>query len=142
MPGSALKFDRNCHVLYSKACKQLIQAAIARRYPESVREAVRTKVQKQYAKYLSEWRTNLGDKDEIKPRRNIATRPVTAETAKKISAGAFPRRFLISLNYFTTTLVMCGFAPSYQYRKPCISTTSPTFSASTALYTSVSLPQR
>lgn len=36
--------------------------------------------------------------------------------------------------YFSTvTLVMCGLAPSYQYRKPSMSTLSPTFSSFTAL---------
>ena len=40
------------------------------------------------------------------------------------------------------TLMMCGFAPSYQYRKPSISTTSPALSSPTALYTSVSVPVR
>ena len=41
-----------------------------------------------------------------------------------------------------TTEVMWGFTPSYQYRKPSMSTTSPTFRALTASYTSVPGPQR
>ena len=40
------------------------------------------------------------------------------------------------------TEVMCGFTPSYQYRKPSMSILSPIWSASTALYTSESLSQR
>lgn len=42
----------------------------------------------------------------------------------------------------TVTIVMCGFTPSYQYRKPCISMVWPTSRASTALYTSVVLSHR
>lgn len=40
------------------------------------------------------------------------------------------------------TAVMCGFTPSYQYRKPSMSILSPIFSALTAAYTSVVLSQR
>lgn len=40
------------------------------------------------------------------------------------------------------TLMMCGFAPSYQYRKASMSTTSPAFSSPTVVYTSVSVPVR
>ena len=34
MKDSELKFDRTCHVLYSKPCKKLILAKIALHYPE------------------------------------------------------------------------------------------------------------
>ena len=37
------------------------------------------------------------------------------------------------ISYLTVTEVMCGLTPSYQYRKPSMSTVSPTFRASTAL---------
>ena len=40
------------------------------------------------------------------------------------------------------TDVIWGFTPSYQYRKPSISMTSPIFSSLTALYTSVVLSHR
>lgn len=60
MKDSELQFDRSCHVLYTKPCKREIQAKIARHYPESEREAVWTRVQKQYEAYLSDWRTDLG----------------------------------------------------------------------------------
>ena len=42
----------------------------------------------------------------------------------------------------TVTIVICGFTPSYQYRKPCISMVWPISSASTVLYTSVVLSHR
>ena len=41
--------------------------------------------------------------------------------------------FIKRINYLTVTPVMCGFTPSYQYRKPSISTLSPTFKFFTAL---------
>ena len=40
MKDSKLQFDRNCHVLYSGACKKEIQAKIALHYPETEQEAV------------------------------------------------------------------------------------------------------
>lgn len=60
MKDSELQFDRSCHVLYTKPCKREMQAKIARHYPKSEREAVWTRVQKQYEAYLSDWRTDLG----------------------------------------------------------------------------------
>ena len=60
MRDSELKFDRKCHVLYSKPCKRQIRAKIALHYPEEQREAVWERVQRQYAEYLSDWRTDLG----------------------------------------------------------------------------------
>ncbi len=62
MKDSELSFDRSCHVLYSRACKQQIQEKIALHYPAGEREAVWERVQKQYADYLSTWRTDLGGK--------------------------------------------------------------------------------
>ena len=60
MKDSKLQFDRNCHVLYSGACKKEIQAKIALHYPETEREAVWERVQLQYVEFLSDWRTDLG----------------------------------------------------------------------------------
>ena len=60
MKDSELKFDRTCHVLYSKACKKQIRQKIALHYPEKQQEAVWERVQKQYVDFLSDWRTDLG----------------------------------------------------------------------------------
>ena len=60
MNDDELKFDRSCHVLYSKPCKQEIQQKIALHYPPEKREKIWTRVQKQYETYLQTWRTDLG----------------------------------------------------------------------------------
>ena len=60
MKDSELQFDRTCHVLYSKPCKRQIQEKIARHHPKEQREKVWEQVQRQYADYLSDWRTDLG----------------------------------------------------------------------------------
>ena len=62
MKDKKLLFDRKCHVLYSRPCKKEIRAKIALHYPEAEREAVREQVQRQYADFLSDWRTDLGGK--------------------------------------------------------------------------------
>lgn len=62
MKNEELRFDRNCHVLYSKQCEKEIKKKIAMHYPEDVREEVWTKVQLKYVEFLSEWRTDLGGK--------------------------------------------------------------------------------
>ena len=62
MKDSQLQFDRSCHVLYSKACKKQIQSKIALHYPQAERKAIWEKVQRQYAEFLSDWRTDLGGK--------------------------------------------------------------------------------
>ena len=62
MKDDELPFDRSCHVLYSKPCKNEIQAKIALHYPEAEREAVWEQVQRQYVDFLSDWRTDLGGK--------------------------------------------------------------------------------
>ena len=62
MKDNELLFDRKSHVLYSKPCKKEILAKIALHYPEAERETVWEKVQRQYAVYLSDWRTDLGGK--------------------------------------------------------------------------------
>ena len=62
MKDNELPFDRKSHVLYSKPCKKEILAKIALHYPEAERETVWEKVQRQYAVYLSDWRTDLGGK--------------------------------------------------------------------------------
>ena len=60
MKDSELNIDLTCHVLYSKPCKAQIQSKIALHYPECEQEAIWTRVQKQYAAFLSDWRTDLG----------------------------------------------------------------------------------
>ena len=60
MKDRELQFDRTCHVLYSGPCRKQIQAKIALHYPEEAREAVWEQVQKQYVRFLSDWRTDLG----------------------------------------------------------------------------------
>ena len=62
MKDSELQFDRTCHVLYSRPCKAQIQAKIALHYPAAERDAVWERVQKQYADFLKDWRTDLGGK--------------------------------------------------------------------------------
>ena len=62
MKDKKLLFDRSCHVLYSRPCKKEIRAKIALHYSEAERETVWEKVQRQYAEFLSDWRTNLGGK--------------------------------------------------------------------------------
>ena len=62
MKDKKLLFDRKCHVLYSKPCKKEIRAKIALHYPEAEREAIWEQVQRQYADFLSDWRTDLGGK--------------------------------------------------------------------------------
>ena len=62
MKDKKLLFDRKCHVPYSKPCKKEIRAKIALHYPEAEREAIWEKVQRQYADFLSDWRTDLGGK--------------------------------------------------------------------------------
>ena len=59
MKNRDLPFDRSCHVLYSRPCKKEIRAKIALHYPEEERETVWEKVQRQYAVFLSDWRTDL-----------------------------------------------------------------------------------
>ena len=60
MKDNELQFDRSCHALYSKACKKQIRSKIALHYPEARQEAVWERVQRQYAEFLSDWRTDLG----------------------------------------------------------------------------------
>ena len=62
MKDKKLLFDRSCHVLYSRPCKKEIRAKIALHYPEEEREAIWEQVQRQYADFLSDWRTDLGGK--------------------------------------------------------------------------------
>lgn len=60
MKDNELQFDRSCHVLYSKPCRREIQQKIALHYPETEREAVWERVQRQYVDFISDWRTDLG----------------------------------------------------------------------------------
>ena len=60
MEDEKLKFDRTCHVLYSKSCKKQIQDKIALHYQPAQRDEVWTQVQLQYADFLKDWRTDLG----------------------------------------------------------------------------------
>ena len=70
MKDNELLFDRKSHVLYSKPCKKEIRAKIALHYPEAEREAVWEQVQRQYAVFLSDWRTaRLGRQKELPQRR-------------------------------------------------------------------------
>lgn len=62
MKDSELKFDRTCHVLYTKQCKSEIFKKIALHYPEDKRDDVWEAVQMKYVEYLSDWRTDLGGK--------------------------------------------------------------------------------
>ena len=62
MKDNELPFDLKSHVLYSKPCKKEILAKIALHYPEAEREMIWEKVQRQYAEFLSDWRTDLGGK--------------------------------------------------------------------------------
>lgn len=62
MKNEELKFDRSCHVLYSKACEREIKKKIALHFPEEEREEVWTRVQLRYVEYLKDWRTDLGGK--------------------------------------------------------------------------------
>ena len=40
MKNEELRFDRNCHVLYSRECEKEIRRKIALHYPEDVREEI------------------------------------------------------------------------------------------------------
>ena len=62
MKDNELLFDRKSHVLYSKPCKKEILAKIVLHYPEAEREMIWEQVQRQYAVFLSDWRTDLGGK--------------------------------------------------------------------------------
>ncbi len=62
MKDNELLFDRKSHVLYSQPCKKEILAKIALHYPAAERETIWEKVQRQYADFLSDWRTDLGGK--------------------------------------------------------------------------------
>ena len=62
MKDSQLRFDRTCHVLYSKACKKEIRKKLALHYPPDGREAMWERVQEKYVEFLSDWRTDLGGK--------------------------------------------------------------------------------
>ena len=62
MKDKTLLFDRKCHVLYSRPCKKEIRVKIALHYPEAERETIWEQVQRQYADFLSDWRTDLGGK--------------------------------------------------------------------------------
>ena len=62
MKDNELLFDRKCHVLYSRPCKKEMRAKIALHYPAAERETIWEQVQRQYADFLSDWRTDLGGK--------------------------------------------------------------------------------
>lgn len=62
MKNKDLKFDKSCHVLYSKACEKEIKKKISLHYPKSEQENVWTRVQLQYVEYLKDWRKDLGGK--------------------------------------------------------------------------------
>lgn len=62
MKDKELQFDRTCHVLYTKHCKKEIKKCIARHYLPEERAEVWEQVQRKYADFLSDWRTDLGGK--------------------------------------------------------------------------------
>lgn len=62
MNDNELHIDRTCHVLYSKPCKKEIQKRIALHYHAEKTEKVWEQVQRKYAEFLSDWRTDLGGK--------------------------------------------------------------------------------
>jgi hypothetical protein len=62
MEDSELRFDRTCHVLYSKKCKAAIRDHIALHYPAERREEVFSAVQAQFVDWLGDFRRDLGGK--------------------------------------------------------------------------------
>ena len=62
MKDNELQFDRTCHVLYSKPCKEQILNKIALHYPAEQREEIWTQVQQKFVALLADWRTDLGGK--------------------------------------------------------------------------------
>ena len=62
MKNEELRFDRHCHVLYTRQCEKEIKKKITLHYPENLCEEIWTKVQLKYVEFLSEWRTDLGGK--------------------------------------------------------------------------------
>lgn len=62
MKNKDLKFDRSCHVLYSKQCEKEIKKRIEMHYPKEMIADIWTKVQLKYVEFLSKWRTDLGGK--------------------------------------------------------------------------------
>ena len=62
MRDSGPRPDLARHVWYSKPCKREILRRIAQHYPEGARGAVWARVQRQYAAFLADWRTDLGGK--------------------------------------------------------------------------------
>ena len=60
MKDKELQFDRSCHVIYTKPCKNEIKKKIALHYPSEKREETWEKVQRQYVDFLSDRRTDLG----------------------------------------------------------------------------------
>ena len=62
MKNEDLKFDRTCHVLYSKACEKEIKEKIALHYPPEQVDKVFESFQLKYVEFLKDWRTDLGGK--------------------------------------------------------------------------------
>ena len=62
MKDSELQFDRSCHALYTRACRQQIVSRIALHYPAAQREEIWTRMQRQFVDFLADWRTDLGGK--------------------------------------------------------------------------------
>ncbi len=57
-----LPINRDCHVVYTKACKKQMQQMLAKHYPPEEREAMWEKFQQKYVDCLKTWRTDLGGK--------------------------------------------------------------------------------
>ena len=62
MKDKKLLFDRKSHVLYSEPCKKEIRAKISLHYHAVEQETIWEQVQRRYADFLSDWRTDLGGK--------------------------------------------------------------------------------
>lgn len=57
-----MTIDQKIHVLYSNQCKTRIIQAIALHYPHDQVDSIWHEVQKQYAVFLKNFRTDLGGK--------------------------------------------------------------------------------
>ena len=62
MDNKELIYDKNCHVLYSKACEKEIKSKLALHYNLKDQEEMWNKFQLKYIEFLSDWRTDLGGK--------------------------------------------------------------------------------
>ena len=76
MKDNELVFDRSCHVLYTKRVQKADSEENCPALPaRGARRRSGTRVQRQYVDFLSDWRTDLGGKQELpqRPRAAITT---------------------------------------------------------------------